>query len=364
MNNSNNDELLAYKLRELFQKFGYVRYKMSKFEEYALYADNKDFLVSDSIITFNDTNGKLLALKPDVTLSIAKNFQNPDELQKFYYDESVYRVSGSTHTYKEIRQIGLECMGKADLYHTCEAVMLAIRSLETISSNYVLDLSHIGIVSAIINENESAKRSASDILRCFGQKNAHELKSVCASAGTDKKTVDTLLMLLSVSGTPEKALPLLEELINTDEMRTAFIELKAVCDAAKAVNCDRINIDFSVVNDMNYYSGIVFKSFIDGVPYSVLSGGQYDGLMEKMGKSAKAIGFAVYLDMLERLGYTEKEYDADTVLLYSETDDPAEVLKTATRLSESDKSVSALSQLPEALRAKEIIYFKDAEAEK
>ena len=67
---------------------------------------------------------------------------------------------------------------------------------------------------------------------------------------------------------------------------------------------DRVQIDLSSVSNTNYYNGILFKGFVEGVPGSVLSGGQYDKLMRKMGKRSKAVGFAVYLDMLERLGAT------------------------------------------------------------
>ena len=87
-----NDEKAIFKLRTLYRKYGYKQYKMNKFEEYDLYLKNKDFLVSDGIITFNDTNGKLMALKPDVTLSIVKNSRD-GELNKLYYSENVYRLS-------------------------------------------------------------------------------------------------------------------------------------------------------------------------------------------------------------------------------------------------------------------------------
>ena len=66
-------EKAVFSMRNLFLKSGYRQFKMSKFEEYDFYSKNKDFLVADGVITFNDTNGKLLALKPDVTLSIIKN---------------------------------------------------------------------------------------------------------------------------------------------------------------------------------------------------------------------------------------------------------------------------------------------------
>ena len=76
---------------------------MNKFEEYDLYAKNKDYLVSDNVLTFTDTNGKLMALKPDVTLSIIKNCKDrQDSLEKVYYNENVYRISKSTHSFQEI----------------------------------------------------------------------------------------------------------------------------------------------------------------------------------------------------------------------------------------------------------------------
>ena len=111
------DEKVIYNLRTLYGAYGYLPFRMSKFEEYDLYVKNKDFLVSDSVITFNDTNGKLLALKPDVTLSIIKNGQDEKGIkQKVYYSENVYRISGSTRQFKEIMQTGLECIGDIDLY--------------------------------------------------------------------------------------------------------------------------------------------------------------------------------------------------------------------------------------------------------
>ena len=123
------EERAVFALRELYRGYGYLPFKMSKFEEYDLYVRNKDFLVSDRVITFTDMGGKLLALKPDVTLSIIKNGEDrPGEKQKVCYNENVYRVSGSTHHFKEILQTGLECIGDLDSYDICEVVTLAAAS--------------------------------------------------------------------------------------------------------------------------------------------------------------------------------------------------------------------------------------------
>ena len=67
------DEQVLYSLRDLYRQYGYQQYQVTKFEEYDLYVRNKNFLVSENMLTFTDTNGKLMALKPDITLSIVKN---------------------------------------------------------------------------------------------------------------------------------------------------------------------------------------------------------------------------------------------------------------------------------------------------
>ena len=67
------EERITLELRGLYEQYGYRKYRMGKFEEYELYLENKSFLRDQNIITFHDLDGRVMALKPDVTLSIAKN---------------------------------------------------------------------------------------------------------------------------------------------------------------------------------------------------------------------------------------------------------------------------------------------------
>ena len=152
-----SDEQTIFRLRGLYENYGYRRFKMSKFEAYDLYVRNKDFLVSDRMITFTDARGVLMALKPDVTLSIIKNTrENEPGPRKVYYNETVYRSGKGDEGFQEIMQTGLECIGELDLYHIYEVTALAVRSLAAISPDYVLDVSHVGLVSGFM---EAAGRS-------------------------------------------------------------------------------------------------------------------------------------------------------------------------------------------------------------
>ena len=357
-----NEEKAVFALRSLYGKYGYLPYKMSKFEEYDLYVKNKDFLVSDSVITFNDTNGRLLALKPDVTLSIVKNYvDEPGVTQKLFYNENVYRVSGRTHTYKEIMQTGLECIGDIDLYDISEVVNLSLESLGEIGGDFVLELSHLGVLSALLDETGGDEPFKKKIMHCISEKNRHELASICEENEIGKSLSDMLVDFVSVYGKPATVIEKLRKMCINEKMKTAVDELESLCALLKNSRYgDKINLDFSIVNDMNYYNGIVFKGFINGIPESVLSGGQYDKLMKKMGKKARAIGFAVYLDLLEQTG-AKKRTDVDTLVLYSEKSDLEKLSQFITDKINSGESVSAQRKIPQKLRYKTLIDFDKEE---
>lgn len=345
-------EQVSFSLRALYHSRGYSHYKMSKFEEYDLYARNKDFLVSDSVITFTDASGRLLALKPDVTLSIIKNSQDrPTGVQKVYYTENVYRASKTTHAFKEIMQVGLECFGDIDDYHLTEVLTLAARSLQAISPDWVLDISHLGLLAAVLDGAGLPPAQRGEALRLIGEKNTHELAALCRAEGVTQENIDLLTGLVTAAGDPATVLPLLRDKL-TGVVDAAPVEqlsrmVEAMDDPAFR---SHLRLDFSVVDNMKYYTGIVFKGFVEGIPTGVLSGGQYDKLMERLGRRCGAVGFAVYLDELEPLDAPCPAYDVDVVLLYEEDTPLSAIRRRVEALSADGTRVLAAKEAPTALR--------------
>ena len=180
----NNSEKIIFELRGLYSKYGYKPFKMSKFEEYDLYGSNKDFLVSDNCITFTDSDGRLLALKPDVTFSIIKNFDDTlDGVQKVYYNENVYRVTKKAGGFSEIMQTGVECIGEVTDTEVSEVITLAARSLYAISEDYVLDVSHMGILSGLFNAMGISESNKAELISAVAEKNTGVILDLCKSFG-------------------------------------------------------------------------------------------------------------------------------------------------------------------------------------
>lgn len=298
-------EKVLFGLKELYFSSGYSSYKMSKFEEYDLYAKNKEFLVSDNVITFTEPGGRLMALKPDVTLSIIKNSKDlPSATSKVFYSENVYRAEGG-ESFKEIMQAGVECFGAVGQNELLEVILLAAKSLSKITDGFILDISNLDVPAKVIEALEISRSDKARLYHSIGEKNLHEIAAICKELGISCDTEENLKKLASLHGKIANVLPTVKETLGNDFPQFISVLDKLACSEF----ANNIRIDFSVISDTNYYNGIVFKGFVGGIPSAVLSGGQYDKLMKKLKRNSKAIGFAVYLDALQRLD--EKAESAD-----------------------------------------------------
>ncbi len=345
-------------LMRLYESYGYKKFKMRKFEKYDLYLENKSFLRNANIITVTGPNGRLLALKPDITLSIVKNLKKSALPVKYYYNENIYHGDSSSCEIKESTQVGLEYIGDLDIRALAEILLLAAESLSLASENYRIAISHMGIVSAILNSLSVGETDQERIYELISEKNLHGIKDLCESLSLDEKSINLLAGLVTVSGDLASTIENASSLVCSDSARESLEELKALSQIIASFGLsDKFILDFTVMNDVSYYNGLVFQGYISGIPKAVLSGGRYDNLVRRFGCESSAAGFAVSTDLLAEFNYRENEYDYDVLLLYSESCKPEAVLKVQKDFAEKGESCIALSCEPEWLNCKRKIYM-------
>ncbi|MCD8373449.1 MAG: ATP phosphoribosyltransferase regulatory subunit [Clostridia bacterium] len=351
--NLTEEEKVYFSLKGLYEGFGYRQYRMRKFEEYSLYSENKNFLKSKDIITFSDLNGKLLALKPDVTLSIVKNTRlDRGQRRKLYYRESVYRTDGGKQ-FKEISQIGLECLGDIDVYSQLEVLALAAESLKAVGGGYVIDISHMGVIDGVMEEC-GLSAFPEQLSGCIKSKNMHDLPEVCRKAGLAEDKISKLCTLLDTKGGYRVQLEALRNLFKNKKCLSAADELEALLSGLEKSGERGFNLDFSVINDVTYYNGVVFQGYLEKFPRVVLSGGRYDNLVKKFCGDIGGTGFALYPDELGYYYQKQPEYDADILLLYGD-EQPYEVFLKAKELISQGNTVRVAKSVPENLRFAEIV---------
>ena len=150
-----------------------------------------------------------------------------------------------------------------------------------------------------------------------------------------------------------------------DQMKQDVGDLESYCDALKKLGYgDKIQLDLSLVNDIDYYNGVIFRGYIRKLPGCVLAGGQYDKAMKILGKAGGAVGFAIYLDELTKGAQTPQLYDVDAVLLYSEEGAISDVFAAVCALQEKGMSVSAQTSDATELRYREKYVLRGGRAEK
>lgn len=361
LDNLKKDEQVSLLLRRLYEHFGYKKYKMSKFEEYGLYLENKDFLTSDQIITFQNADGRLLALKPDVTLSIVKNTNaTKRQTEKLYYIENVFRRSKHSNEYQEISQMGLEFIGNIDLFSTWEVIHLALTSIEQIDSNFILDISHMGFIAGLFECMGIDETTKTKLLACMQSKNVHEIKTIAAQNNISNFYCDKLEKILSLSGEADEIISDARQFAVNDAMHGALDELKGLVDLINSTPFSKkIRLDFSIINHLDYYNGIIFQGFVKNVPRNVLSGGRYDLLLKKFNNNAKAIGFALYLNELSRFYPSYNEYDADIVIIYGKDANLIVLAQKVQELISKGASVQAVKNVPKDFRYKKLMKFAE-----
>lgn len=350
-------EKVVFALRALYESFGYSRFPMRRFEEYALYAENKSFLKSERVLTFTNAGGKLMALKPDVTLSIVKHTR-AGEIEKLYYNESVYRVSQTDHEFSEIQQMGVELLGAVDLYGMCEVLRLAVESLRAVDENYMLEISHMGFAGGLMDEAKVTAAEKEELFSLIRQKNAHELRAALAGMAVSPAQAECIVALTSLAGDFEPTLARAKELAQGAQMNAAALELAEMYKMLASFGlCDCLRLDFSILGDLDYYNGLIFQGYVQGVPRVALSGGRYDPLMRKFGKPGSGIGFALYLDELTRLLVKPAAFDVDILVLYASDEELPQLWKAVDALRAEGFRVQAAPKTVNGLRAQKTLRY-------
>ena len=342
---SRNEEIILT-LRSLYESYGYSRCAVGTFEAYDFYARNRSALSGEEVLVFTDADGRLMALKPDVTMSIVRHVQEQTPgLRKLCYNENIYRIPTGGAGFRESVQTGLECIGELDDYTIGEVLMLALKSLANVGSSYILNLSHLGLLDGLLEQALEPGTDRSPLLKAMAQKNLPALRTVCRENRMEPQWEEALVTLTGLYGSLRDTLPQVRTLCRGEKMETACQELQSLGELLEVYGLgDHLHLDFSIRGGIDYYSGLIFRGFVSGASSPVLSGGRYDRLISRMGKSGGGIGFAVYLDQLERQKTAAPE--ALVLLLYDDTVPAEQVIRRVSVLKQDGIRVRAERQIP------------------
>lgn len=351
--NLNKKEKFIYELRNLFESYGYTKLTVNFLENYESYSIG-DFIEDKSILKLIHPNGKLYALRPDMTTPIAKRFAN-DKISnlthKVYYSDTVFRIKNDiSDNLLEINQMGVEVLGIKDSLTDIEILNLAKETLSKVDEKYHIDISHAGILEKLFDVVKLTKLNKEYIINSIENRAKSDLEQFLKKLEIRDNYIDSFIKLIELNGNFEKAL----KEIKNDEILGTFVEIiEELEELNKYLNMYNIkaDLDLSLVSNLKYYSGIIFKGYVPQISKAILGGGRYDKLSKNFGKNLPAIGFAVNLtDILVELNDNEKPQGA--IIFYEE------ISKNLIKISEELREKIGIVKLEKNTELNEEDYLK------
>lgn len=342
---------INHKLMSLYRSHGYHQISTPTFETYDLYV-NEDSIPSDDLFKLVNHQGKVLVLKPDATLPVtrmaAMNHPNADDIIKFSYESNIYRNFSSPEIIKkEITQIGIEYFGNGSPECDGEVIALAIRSLlENGIEDVHIDLGHVGFINFLFDELAFSAKEKATLFKYIENKNIGDIADYLEKLALpdDKKAI--ILKLPLLYGEPKTVAEEMATLCINDKMRQVVEKISEIYAHLEVIGLSQyVSFDLGFTNQMNYYSDINFKGYINSCGEPVISGGRYNHLSEKFGIPRPACGFAI--DLLKVIDYMEQhqllplDHETVHVILYDATDKSA-AYKLADELRQGGKIAEVL----------------------
>ena len=287
------------RLTHLFRSRGYAEIITPEVEFYDSFVTGGCAIPQEAMLKVIDRSGKICVMRPDSTIPIARvaatKLKDLPLPQRFYYNQNVYRSSDANRgSDGEVAQCGVELIGargvRADLEMICTAVD-ALRSCGV--EQFHIEIGHAGIYRALASDMQIDDETAEQIRALIEGKNFAALRAFLADYG-DRPACAALNQLAYLFGGVE-VLDEAEALGSGEEGTIAY--LRSLYQLlSQAGYGDFIRFDLGLVHQIDYYTGVVFRGYVEGAGTAVLSGGRYDRLLEAFGRPAQAIGFAVDVD--------------------------------------------------------------------
>ncbi|QUI23299.1 ATP phosphoribosyltransferase regulatory subunit [Vallitalea pronyensis] len=342
-NETSRKKELKDRIGSVFHRYGFRDIETPTFEYYDVFNHERGTVDIQLMYKFFDRDGNILALRPDITPSIARyvatHYKHDCDPLRLCYMGNTYRNNVSYQgKAREVTQAGVEFIGNASIDADAEVIALIINSLSMAGlKEFQIDLGQAGFFKGLAEEAGLDQKAEEELRTLIDEKNfiaVENLLNECRMTDDLKEVFLDLPKLFGSVDVIDKARQLTQNKIATSALDRLEMVYGILCDYGVE---DYVSFDLGLVSHLNYYTGIIFRGYTYGTGVSIVDGGRYDTLLKQFGKDVPAIGFAIVVDELllamERQQIDLPTFTIDTLVLYSQ-----ETRKEAIQLSEEFRS--------------------------
>ncbi|MGM8365404.1 ATP phosphoribosyltransferase regulatory subunit [Virgibacillus sp. W0181] len=338
---------LLSKLANRFSTYGYRQINTPTFEPYDLYANMNGTVNHDEMIKTIDNTGKVLVLRPDITIpitqQIASNNKQLDEDHRYFYILDVFRQQFAQSGSKESTQAGVEYFGNDSPEADAELIALAIHTFNDLNiPHFKVEIGHSGFFKQLVKELNLESQDLYELKQLIQAKNIPEIGPFLSRLSVEEPLSRAVQEIPLLYGEPREVIERAQSIWSNQKMKEKLQNLSDIFQVLEDYGvADHLVVDLGLINHMDYYSGIIFQGFIENVGKPALMGGRYDRLADQFAANIPAIGFACDINAL-LIGTSEQikspRLPIDFNLLYVNMHQK-EALRTAGLLREQNYSV-------------------------
>ena len=329
-------------LTGLFEQRGFSEVMTPGVEFFDVFQNGWATMPAENMYKLSDNKGRLLVLRPDSTTPIARmaatRLKSALRPLRLYYAQNVYHLNHglSGHNDQEF-QAGVELIGAAGERADLEVISLAAESLKRCAAgDFRIELGHVGVFRALVRELNADGETEAQLHTLIETKNYGALSALLDTL-PKSETVDAIRRLPRLFG-GEEVLAAAGAFCRGEETREALSYLSRLYQALCRLGLkEQVMIDLGLVHRNEYYTGVIFRGYMEGSGETVVSGGRYDALLSQFGESLPATGFAVNVDALTavrlRAGDTDGTLVPD-VLVFAENGCETEGLRRVAALGD------------------------------
>ncbi len=369
-------ESIQNKIKKVFHCYGYNLIETPTFEYLDVFMLGEDSFQRGDLYKFINRQGELVALRSDMTCAIARVVCTQNSSlrlpQRYAYVSNSFRYperyQGKMH---EFTQAGVELIGKSSIEADAEIIKVAIASLKEAGlTDFKLHMSSAAFLECMLSDFGMSEQDKEKIYEAIENKDAVSLKMTLETASTDKETLNMVLELMQCAGGIE-LLRKTKEKVSCENTRKTLEYLEEIYTMLEEYGeAEHILFDFSILSYAQYYTGVMFQLFTNGVGSAIIEGGRYDKLLCQFGKDLPAVGFGININLLllklEQDKVINYSNSKRTLIAY-QSSVRSIALKVADELRKDDVVVenSLFDSLEEAFNyAKEeqlggVLYFKE-----
>lgn len=317
---------LESKIRNIFRNNGFFEIETPSLEFYDVFSNEESQTPQETMFKFFDQQGRILVLRPDITIPIARitatKYKDSKYPIKFSYIGNAFKyneLGGGKQ--KEFTQAGVEIIGANNPEADADVIATAINAVRASGlENFQIDLGQVEFFKGIMEEAELSHQDIEQMRILIDKKDFLGIEELVEEHNIGSDLKELIFSLPGLFGSID-VLDNMEKRNLNKRSLAALANLRRVLELLEDYGLSKyVSVDLGMVNSLEYYTGIIFRGFTYGIGFPILSGGRYDNLVEKFGKKSAATGFSLGISMimtaLDRQKIDSEKLTVDSLISY------------------------------------------------